>query len=277
MIDRSPVGRTAQAATEPTPAGGFAGAFTTLRSAISMLTRIPVAVEADGGTGARAYGVVGALVGLMGAVPLLALGDAVPTVASILSIAAMAALSGAVHLDGLADTADAIAALGPDGAERARRDPAIGVAGAATLFLVLALEIAPLASLLSGHGPAVAAIACIVAATVARTVPVVVVRLARSSAIGQGLGAWFAAGVTRLDVAFALVSATAIALGAALAIGRPEVLLAGVAGGLFAIGLSFGLLRVRRQLDGDLLGAGVELAAAGTLAAAAVLAGWPVS
>jgi len=232
--------------------------------------------EVDEQTGAGAFGIVGALVGLVASVPLLGLGEAVPTPSAVLAVAAMALVSGAIHLDGLADTADALVAVDTDRAERARKDPAVGVAGAAALFLVLALDVASLTSLLSNGDPVMASVACVIAATVSRVVPVAIVRLAPSSTSGGGLGAWFARRVTLVELGLASATAAALVIAAAVAIDRPELLVAGLAGGLIGIGSSAGLIRIRRQLDGDLLGAGVELAVAGTLLAAAVLTAWPI-
>ena len=60
--------------------------------------------------GAGAFGVVGAGIGLLAAVPLVLLGQPVPLVAAVLTEAVIVLVTGAVHLDGLADTADALAA-----------------------------------------------------------------------------------------------------------------------------------------------------------------------
>ena len=114
----------------------------------------------------------------------------------------MAVASGAVHLDGLADTTDALLARDAAQAEIARKDPAIGSGGVVALVLVLAIQVAALASLAvlpGGSGPVVAGLACIAAGAVSRALPVVVVLL-RGDAVGRvGLGAWFAERVGVLD------------------------------------------------------------------------------
>src|SRR5260221_12218488 len=110
-------------------------------AAVAMLTRLPARSSGDGPDGARWFSLVGALVGCAGAVPLLALGGAVPAAAAILAIGITTIVSGALHLDGLADTADALVAIGPGAAERARKDPAVGVAGAAALGLGPVLQV----------------------------------------------------------------------------------------------------------------------------------------
>ncbi len=246
-----------------------------LRAALTMLTRLPLAGQPGGGTGARAFGIVGALVGLAGFVPLVVLGAAVPPASAILAVAAMAILSGGIHLDGLADTADALVAVGPEAAERARKDPAVGVGGAATLILVIGLEVAPLTLLVTNPGPLFAGVACVVAGTASRIVPIVLVRLARSRVNAGGLGAWFAGRTTIADAAVAFATGLAVTIAAGLAIGAPALLVAGPVGAIGGVGLGLGLVRARRQLDGDVLGASVELAFAATVLAAAALARWP--
>jgi adenosylcobinamide-GDP ribazoletransferase len=238
-----------------------------------MLTRLPVRGVSGARTGSSAFAVVGALVGVAGLVPLVALGAAIPPVAAILAIGAIAGLTGAIHLDGLADTADALIASGPDGAERARKDPAIGVGGAVAIALVLGLEATSLALLVVNGGSLVAGLACVVAATVSRTVPVVLGRLARDHARAIGLGGWFAARATTAAAAVAVGSALLVDLAAAVVLGSVVIPVAGLAGGVGGLAIGLGLVRLRGQLDGDLLGASVELSFALTLVAAATIVG----
>ena len=254
-------------------ADGFGSPAAELRAALTMLTRLPVASGSEERTGAGAYSIVGALVGLVGLVPLVALGAAVPPVAAILAIGGITVVSGAVHLDGLADTADALVAAGPGGAERARKDPAVGVGGAATLILVLGIEAASLALLAIDASPLAAGIACVAAGAVSRGVPVILVRVARRRAPPDGLGGWFAARTTNVSVSLVVGSAAVLCLAGAFVLGSPAVLAAGGVGGIGGVTLGMGLVRTRGQLDGDLLGAGVELSFALTLVAAAAIVG----
>lgn len=256
-------------------AGAVARPVGELRAALTMLTRLPVAGEPGLGSGARAFAIVGALVGLAGFVPLVGLGAVVPPASAILAVAAMAILSGGIHLDGLADTADALAAIGPDAAERARKDPAVGAGGAAALILVLGLQVATLTLLVTGPGPIYAGVTCVVAGAVSRIVPVVLVRLIGARASAGGLGAWFAGRMTNADAAVAVATGLLVTIAGGLAIGAPALLVAGLVGGMGGVGLGLGLVRARNQLDGDLLGASVELAFAATVLATSVLAGWP--
>jgi adenosylcobinamide-GDP ribazoletransferase len=257
----------------PVVQGVFGVALAELGAALAMLTRLPVPPASGERTGAAAYAIVGGLVGLIGFVPLVALGTAVPPVAAILAIAAIAVVSGAVHLDGLADTADALVALGPDGAERARKDPAIGVGGAVALVLVLGLEAASLAVLAFDASPLVAGVTCVVAGGVSRGVPVVLARLVRQRAQPGGLGGWFAARTTNAAAIAVVGSAVTPCLAGAFVLGAPTVVVAGAIGGIGGVAIGIGLVRARGQLDGDLLGASVELSFVLTVVVAATLVG----
>ena len=118
-----------------------------VRAAFGLLTWLPVRVTDATGPGAAAFALVGAVVGFVAAVPLVLLslvGE--PVLGAIAGVGLLAAVSGGLHLDGLADTADALIAPDAVGAERARRDPAVGPGGAATLVLVLGGQGAALAS-----------------------------------------------------------------------------------------------------------------------------------
>lgn len=264
-----------QAATEPDPeARGLVGRTAAeVCAAVGMLTRLPVRSMSGARTGASAFAIVGALVGLAGLIPLVVLGAAIPPVAAILAIGAIAALSGAIHLDGLADTADALIASSPDGAERARKDPAIGVGGAVAIVLVLGLESTSLALLVVDGRPLVAGLACVVAAAVSRAVPVVLGRLTRDYATGSGLGGWFAVRATTAASAVAVGSTLLVGLAVAVLLGSSVLAAAGVIGGIGGLAIGLWLVRLRGQLDGDLLGASVELSFALSLVVAATFVG----
>lgn len=269
-------------ATDPrTPGGtiegssaGLPGPIDELRAAVGMLTRLPVPGPPVARTGARAFALVGALLGLTTLVPLVVLGTAMPAAAAILAVAVVAILSGGLHLDGLADTFDALVAVGPDAAERARRDPAVGAAGATALILVLGLDVAALASLLTSRGAVFTGLACVAAASASRLVPVVVARLARSAAADEGLGAWFVRRTGRSDVAVAVTTGLAILVAVSIAAGGWSLAVGGIAGGIASAGLGLWLVRLRGTIDGDLLGASVELAFASTVVALAAVAAW---
>ena len=245
-----------------------------LRAALAILTRIPVDGRTGDRTGAGAYAIVGGLVGVAGLVPLVVLGPIVPPVAAILAIAAIAAVSGAIHLDGLADTADALLAVGPEGDERARKDPSVGVGGVVALILVLAIDASALTIIATEVSPLAAGLMCLVAGAVSRSAPVVLGLAARSRTIGSGLGAWFVAGTTAKAGFWAGAATVVLSLVVAAVLGGPGALIAVAGGGVSGLVLAAGLLRARGQLDGDLLGASVELSFAASLVAAAVGRSW---
>jgi adenosylcobinamide-GDP ribazoletransferase len=121
-----------------------------IRAAVGFLTRLPVSVPAADGdrTGAGAFGLVGAAIGLLAAVPVVLLAPHLALPAAVLALLVNVIASGGLHLDGLADTADALAAPTPDAAERARTDPRTGAAGVAALVLDLLLAATLLKSLI---------------------------------------------------------------------------------------------------------------------------------
>src|SRR5688500_7621088 len=78
-------------------------------AALAFLTRVPVRAV-DSRTGAAAFGLIGALMGVAACWPMVVFGPSLALVAAVLCVATLALVSGALHLDGLADTADALAA-----------------------------------------------------------------------------------------------------------------------------------------------------------------------
>jgi adenosylcobinamide-GDP ribazoletransferase len=243
----------------------------TVRAAVALLTRLPVRPTDAEASGAAAFPIVGVLVGLCGAVPLVVLTASQPMLAGLLAITVTTMLTGALHLDGLADTADALLAPNPVQAERARKDPAVGSGGVVALILVLGIEAVALAGLASSAGVAVAVTAFVVAAVVARTLPVVVVVVAPRRADPAGFGGWFAARVRPADAVVAVVIAWLVGVGAAILAGSVAVALGGCVGAAAGLAAAGAVVHGRGQLDGDGLGAIVELTVAATLVAAAIL------
>lgn len=250
-------------------------------AALTLLTRLRVGRAALDTPGALAFPLVGALVGGLAAVPMLvarvvAGPEADPGLGVLAAVGALAVgalVSGFLHLDGLADTADALLAPDRARAEEARRDPAVGPAGAVTLVLVIAAEITALVTLWDA-APSAAAAALVMSAVVARTVPVISVRTVASSS-GEatgGLGDWFASHVQGRDVAIAVLLATAIGV-LVVAVGGWDVRIgaASVAGGAAGVGVAAWLARARGRLDGDGLGATIELTALAVLVLARIL------
>ena len=244
-----------------------------VRAAFGLLTRLPVRVTdvADNGAGAAAFALVGAVVGLVGAVPLVLLALAgEPLLGAIAGVGLLAAVSGGLHLDGLADTADALMAPDAVGAERARHDPAVGPGGAVTLLLVLGGQVASLASVSASSGAIVAGAIVVAAGAVSRWVPVLAVTTFRQRVARDGLGAWFGARVSAGDaVAGAVTTAIVVGLGAVLA-GWP-IAFAGLGGAAIGLAGTALIAGARDRLDGDGLGASVEITMTATLALLAVL------
>ena len=223
-----------------------------------MLTRFPVATV-DSLSGAAAYGLVGAALGCVAALPLLILGSIAPLAAGALSIGIAALSTGALHLDGLADTADALAAPDPLRAEQARKDPRIGAAGAVAVTIVVLVDAALIAALYDLVGAPRAAVALVVAFAGSRAAAAASALLARGRVRATPSGAWFASRAAPIAALVAVGTATATALVGALAIGRPG-LVAGLGLG-FVAGALVGewLIRRRDGLDGDGIGAIVEV------------------
>ena len=236
-----------------------------LAAAVAFLTRLPVPAHwlAGDRTGAAAFGLVGAAIGIVAGLPLALIGQAHPGPAAVASLAILAIVSGALHLDGLADTADALAA--PAGAaDRARRDPRAGTAGVVAVVLVLLLDAAILMELASGDGW-LAAAALVSAVAASRAAATVAALLAGPSRAGGRLGAWFVARVRQADAWIAIVTTAVIAL-AATAMAGPSIAGGLIGGCVVALGIGIVVLRLRRQLDGDGFGALVELTMAAVLA-----------
>ena len=126
-----------------------------ITACVAFLTRIPIRLSgSDTGRNLAqstwAFGIVGALVGGVGAVVYavaVGLGLA-PLIAATLSVSAMAASTGALHEDGLVDTVDGFGG-GRDRAAKLRimRDSHLGTFSAVALFLILVLRIVSLAAL----------------------------------------------------------------------------------------------------------------------------------
>ncbi len=238
------------------------------RAAVTLLTRVPVGAPAAATTGAAAFPFVGAILGAVGALPLLLLPARDGPIAAIAVLAIVVVLTGALHLDGLADSADALAAPDPAGAERARTDPRIGAAGATAVILVLGLDAACLA-LLAGSDRGFAALAVITGVVAGRgAVAVMAPWLPRREA---GSGAWFGAGTSREAAGIAGLGLVAVTLVAALLARSATPVLTGAVG-FSASGVAL-IALARRQggATGDAYGAAIELGLAAGLLGAALL------
>ncbi len=236
-----------------------------LALAWQFLTRVPLPFAvpfsaARLASSVRYFPAVGAAIGAVGALVLLAAAGLLPpTPAVLLSIAATAALTGGFHEDGLADTFDGVGG----GSDAARvlaimRDSRIGTYGALALGLVVAIKAATLAALPLG----VAAVALVAGHAASRLSAVAVIATSHYvRAAGTG-------GLTadRLD-GRALATAMAIgfvALAAAMPVTGGGALVSGIAG------LGAGHLMARSVFErrlggytGDCLGATQQLSELG--------------
>ena len=241
-----------------------------VRLAIGTLTAWPVRAPSvvDQRAGGRAMmlaPLVGAGLGVLGAlVAWLALRNGLSALpAAALTLAVLALANRGLHLDGLADTADGLAAS----YDRARaldvmRRGDVGPAGAATLVLVLLVQVGALAQVLAQDG------------TVSVVLAVTASRLALPVASARGVPA------ARPDGLGATVSGSVPVVAAVAAV----LVVAGVAGAWtgwrgpvpVAGAVLAAAVLVRRAVTrlggvtGDVLGACVEAALAAALVALAV-------
>jgi adenosylcobinamide-GDP ribazoletransferase len=163
-----------------------------LLAALGFFTRLPVRAPAIPlAEAARAFPLVGAVVGLVGLLAYLfalRLGLSV-MLAAVLSVAATAIVTGALHEDGLADLADMLGVRGDRERKLAvMRDSTIGSYGVLTLVIASLFKIGAIADL--GVVPQVAS-ALISAHVLSRTVLSVVMRslpLARPNGLAVHAG-----------------------------------------------------------------------------------------
>jgi adenosylcobinamide-GDP ribazoletransferase len=134
--------------------------------------------------------VAGAIIGLCGAIALIAarLIGLPPLVAALLALAVLAALTGALHEDGLADCADSFGGGSREEKLAIMKDSAIGTYGALALVLAISLRTAALAALLE-RSPAAAAIAVVAVAALSRMLGLFPLLLVPARADGAGSAA----------------------------------------------------------------------------------------
>jgi adenosylcobinamide-GDP ribazoletransferase len=251
------------------------------RAAVSLFTIVPVGgpAEIDRGIAAGTVlwlPVIGLVLGVVAAGGMLgveATGHDVARrlLAAAVALAILGVLSGGLHLDGLADTADGLGSRKPrDQALDIMRRSDIGPMGVSVLLFVLLLELFALAALPAGWVSAVALTSAAVTGRVA-----VVLATGLPPARPEGFGALIAGTTTRrtrLAIGLALLAAMAAAGAAADWPAFSWRGVVAVVAGLAAAGL---LQRAAsRRLGGttgDVFGALIEVAAATTLVAFALL------
>lgn len=241
------------------------------RLAVGTLTILPVrpparvdrdAARAAALLGPLAFAPVGVAAGVLGWSASLVLPGAV---AALLAIGLVAWLTRAIHLDGLADTADGLGSGRP--AARAleiMRRGDVGPMGVVTLIVVLGLQVASAAVLL---GRPWGWLAVTLALCAGRGALVVAGRRGVPAARKDGLGAVFASSVpVAAAVGAWAVLAAALAAAAWLTTGWWWI---GPLAGAVGAGLAAYLVRAATRrlggITGDVLGAAIELTAAGVL------------
>jgi len=242
--------------------------------ALRFLTVVPVpGRESEGasalGRAAWWFPLVGLMLGGVLAIAAPA-ADALfpPLVAAALLVTGWKAATGGIHLDGLADSLDGLAGRDPARRLAIMRDSRIGVFGAAGLILVLLLAVTALAGLSTSLRLRV----LVLAPVIGRVTPLLAGAWLAPATPGQGLGAAFAASLSRW------AGLAHVAAGCALAawlLGGWGVALAAAAWGVALLAGGF-VARRLGGLTGDVLGAVVEVAELGVLlfAAAAAHRGW---
>jgi adenosylcobinamide-GDP ribazoletransferase len=242
------------------------------RVALSLLTRIPAGADRlqqrDLARAVPWFPVVGALLGAALAGTYAGLRLALPAqVASAGTVALGVVLSGALHEDGLGDTADALGGRDREAALRILKDPAHGTYGVLAIVLSVLLRVGALAAV-DGW----TALAVLPAGHALSRGAAAVLLRALAPATGAGLGASYAAVVTRPGVALSAGAALLVSLLLMGTWALPAAVVAGVGAG------AVGVFARRRLggLTGDVLGAAQQVGEVAILAlgAAIVATGW---
>ncbi len=192
-----------------------------------------------------------------------------PAVIAVLIIGTFALGSRGLHLDGLADTADGLtSSYDRERALEVMRRGNTGPVGAAALVLLLLLQVGALTSVVGRPW----GVACgVVLLCLARSSLLISCLAGIPAARPGGLGATVAGVVPRPAALAGGVVVTAVAAGSLMSAGCPwwqgvtAVVIAGAA-------VTALVLRCRKRfggMTGDVLGAGIEIAAAALLVAAA--------
>lgn len=217
-----------------------------LLGAVQFLTVLPIhARTAAPGESAVFFPLIGALLGLLSAAIFQLLARPLGAfLSALLALSALVALTGGLHEDGLSDCADALRA----GRTRERmlailKDSRIGSYGAAALFFSFAIRWQALARLRVNP-----LLGMISALAISRSSMVLLA--GTTATFSDGLGASFAASVTRVTIT--LVSLQAVA--AALLCGAPGVYMLLVSVVLLAASRAYFLRRLG-GVNGDCLGA----------------------
>jgi adenosylcobinamide-GDP ribazoletransferase len=256
-----------------------------LFGAVTMFTVLPIPagarLDVDRRSAARSLlwlPAVGAGLGLLAGVPLVATGLLVPTptgavLGAALAVATLAVATRGLHLDGLADTVDGLGSSTEAGQALAvMRKPDIGAFGVVAVVLLLLVKVAALAAA-TGRGLGAGVAGLVVAELVGRVGVVLAAARGIPSARPEGFGALVAGTVGRPAQVIAVAATVGIAA-FPLGWGGQYIsvqLLAAVFVGL-AVAIWWRRRVVRRigGVTGDVFGSVVELSSVAALVAVAV-------
>jgi len=189
--------------------------LSSLRLAVSLLTRLPTRVErVDNTTVGRAMTlapVVGAALGAVAAAVVAGASWCVhgeTLLPAAIGVTVLTLGTGALHLDGLADTADALGVRGDaDAARAAAKAATVGVFGIVAVALSLLLDVTAVATSLGFGRATTALVTGCSAGRLAATWACVSVPAASAT----GLGAWVATTVSRTQALVASAFLVAVA------------------------------------------------------------------
>lgn len=148
-----PHGLPPEAVMRPGPLGGAVDALRGIRAAIVFLTRVPVGgfpySAAEWRWSSAWFPLVGAGVGMVGALVTYLTLDAGPWPAATLGLISTMILTGGFHEDGLADTCDALGgAYDPEGVHRILKDSRVGTFGSLGLIASFVIRAGSIAGIL---------------------------------------------------------------------------------------------------------------------------------
>jgi len=245
----SPPGR------EPRPSVAVLGWLAELRLAVAFLTRLPIRLsEAEAaapiGSAARAFPLVGIVVGLAGGLVYLLtdLAGLSTTMGAMLALATTALITGAIHEDGLADTADGLGGgITREHKLTIMRDHRVGSYGVLALIFSVGLRVTALTNTAwGGEG-----LLLVIAAAAASLACLPTVMYVMTPARTEGL-AWSAGRPEQRRVVDAGALGVVIAV---LCLGALNGVICAAAGALAAAAAAWFAKRQIGGYTGDVLGA----------------------